>query len=78
MGIFRSLNEGIRKYLSSFNPFSHSSIIFRKKAFLDSAGYKQNFECTHEYELWVYMFSFGKIWNLNEELNLLRLSCYSL
>ena len=51
--LFALLMKGIRKYLSSFNPFSHSSIIFRKKAFLGSGGYKQNFECTHEYELWV-------------------------
>ena len=71
---FVEKDEDIRKYLSYFNPLSHSTIMFRKKAFLNSGGYNQNFKYGHDYDLWVRMLKVGKVWNLNEELNVVRLS----
>jgi len=51
--------------------------MFRKKAFLDSGGYNQKFIYSHDYELWIRMLNVGKAWNLNEELNVVRLSYQS-
>jgi glycosyltransferase involved in cell wall biosynthesis len=71
---FFEKDEDIRKNVSYFNPFSHSTIMLRKKAFLESGSYKEKFEYSHDYELWVRMLRFGSAWILNEELSVVRLT----
>ena len=67
-------DEDIRKNISCFNPFSHSTILLRKKTFLESGSYKEKFEYSHDYELWVRMLKIGSASILNEELSVVRLT----
>ncbi len=71
---FIEKDEDIRKIISCFNPFSHSTIMIRKQAFIESGGYDQKFEYSQDYELWVRMLNFGKAWILKEELSVARLT----
>ena len=71
-------DEDIRKIVSCFNPFSHSTVMFRKKEFIESGSYNQKFKYSQDYELWVRMLNFGQAWILKEALSVVRLSEQSL
>ncbi len=71
---FIEKDNDIRKIVSCFNPFAHSTIMIRKNAFTKSGGYDLKFEYGQDYELWIRMLNFGKAWVLKEELSVVRLS----
>ena len=71
---FVETDQAIKKSMSLFNPFSHSAVIFRKKAFLTTGGYSERFKYTQDYDLWVRMLAFGKTLILKEELAVVRMS----
>jgi len=71
---FIEKDDDIRKTVSCFNPFAHSTIMIRKNAFTKSGGYDLNFKYGQDYELWVRMLNFGKAQVLKEELSVVRLS----
>jgi glycosyltransferase involved in cell wall biosynthesis len=74
---FLESDETIRKSFCYFNPFSHSSVMFRKQAFLETGGYNHRFEHSQDYDLWFRMLKLGKACILKEELTVVRLSLQS-
>lgn len=50
-----------RWYLSVIPPFIHSSVMYRKEAFLQAGGYRPDEYPAEDYGLWVRMKSLGKI-----------------
>ena len=70
---FVETDQAIKKSMSLFNPFSHSAVIFRKKAFLTAGGYSERFKYSQDYDLWVRMLAFGKTLILKEELAVVRI-----
>ena len=71
---FIEKDEEIRKIVSCFNPFSHSTTMIRKTIFTKSGGYNSKFEYSQDYDLWVRMLNFGKAGILKEELGVARLT----
>ena len=67
-------NEAIRKSMSCFNPFAHSTVVFRKTAFIKSGGYSAKFKFGQDYELWSRLLDFGKAYILKDKLITVRLS----
>ena len=74
---FIEKDEDIRKIVSCFNPFSHSTIVMRKKTFTKSGGYNNKFEYSQDYDLWVRMLKLGQACILKDELSVVRLTEYS-
>jgi len=71
---FLETDEVIKGALTSFNPFCHSSVIFKKELFLKLGGYNETFKYAQDYELWVRMLNHGRGANLNEVLVKRRLT----
>ncbi len=67
----------IRKSLSCFNPFAHSTIIFRKKTFLEAGGYNDRFKYSQDYDLWMRMLKLGHAGILKDKLSIVRLTQHS-
>ncbi len=67
-------DQAIRKSMSLFNPFAHSTVIFRKKTFNEAGGYNNNFKYGQDYDLWLRMLSLGEACILKDELCTLRVS----
>ncbi|MBL10448.1 MAG: hypothetical protein CL402_08050 [Acidiferrobacteraceae bacterium] len=67
-------NEAIRKSMSCFNPFSHSTVVFRKPEFIKSGGYSAKYKFGQDYELWSRLLDFGEAYILKDELSTIRLS----
>jgi glycosyltransferase involved in cell wall biosynthesis len=60
--------EDIIKNIVKFNPFLHSSVLF-KKEILETIGlYNENFKYTQDYEFWIRIMSQYKVANLGEIL----------
>jgi len=74
---FIEKDENIRKTVSCFNPLSHSTIMFRKKAFIEAGGYRDQFKYAQDYNLWVRMLALGKAHNLDEALSVIRINQWS-
>jgi glycosyltransferase involved in cell wall biosynthesis len=72
--IFIEENKAIRKAMSCFNPISHSTVVFRKKTFVESRGYSEKFEYSQDYDLWLRMLAIGEAYILKDELSTIRLS----
>jgi cellulose synthase/poly-beta-1,6-N-acetylglucosamine synthase-like glycosyltransferase len=71
---FIEKDEDIRKTVSCYNPLSHSTIMFRKKSFIEAGGYNDRFKYAQDYSLWLRMLALGKANNLKEELSVVRIS----
>ena len=71
---FIEKDEDIRKTVSCFNPLAHSTIMFRKKYFIEAGGYNDQFKYAQDYNLWLSMLTLGKAHNLKEELSVVRIS----
>ena len=67
-------DQAIRKLMSSFNPFAHSTVMIRKKFLIEAGGYNDKFKYSQDYDLWVRMLSIGEAYILNDELSVLRVS----
>jgi hypothetical protein len=74
---FIEKDEGIRKTVSCFNPLSHSTIMFRKKIFIEAGGYSNHFKYTQDYNLWLRMLALGEVYNLKETLSVVRTNQWS-
>lgn len=57
-----------RWYLSIIPPFIHSSVMFRKSAFIKAGGYKSEEFPAEDYGLWIRMKKFGKLNTIPEVL----------
>ncbi|MBL08957.1 MAG: hypothetical protein CL402_00305 [Acidiferrobacteraceae bacterium] len=66
-------DESIRKSMSCFNPFAHSTVVFRKAAFIKSGGYREKFKFGQDYDLWSRILDFGEAYILRNELSTIRL-----
>jgi GT2 family glycosyltransferase len=75
--LFIEENKAIRKAMSCFNPFSHSTVVFRKKTFIESGCYNEKFEYSQDYDLWLRMLGFGEAHILRDKLSTIRLSEHS-
>jgi GT2 family glycosyltransferase len=71
---YTETDQAIRKAMSLFNPFAHSTVIFRKKTFNEAGGYNNKFKYGQDYDLWLRMLSLGEACILKDELCTLRVS----
>ena len=65
---FIETDPSIRKSMSLFNPFSHSTVIFRKENFIQAGGYSVQYRNSLDYELWLRILDLGEAHILNDEL----------
>lgn len=56
-------DKTIRKIILSSNPFIHSSVIFLRDIWEKAGGYKEEFGFFADWELWLSMGRFGKLYN---------------
>jgi GT2 family glycosyltransferase len=70
-------NAVIRKTMVCFNPFAHSTVIYRKKAFIESGGYNKKFKYSQDYDLWLRLLECGEAHILKDILTTIRLSAQS-
>ena len=66
-------DDAIRKIISQFNPFAHSSITYRKDSFLKINGYNESFKIAGDFEFLVRMLKIGKGCNLDQVLLVRRI-----
>jgi hypothetical protein len=71
---FIETDPSIRKSMSLFNPFSHSTVIFRKHNFIQAGGYSEQYRNSLDYELWLRMLDLGEAHILNDVLCDIRLT----
>ena len=71
---FTETDEAIRKSLSCFNPFAHSTVMFRKETYIKAGGYNNKLKFSQDYDLWLKMLTLGKACILKDELVVVRLS----
>ena len=71
---FVEQDKDIRKTISCFNPFSHSTTMIRKAVFTKIGGYNKNFEYSQDYDLWIRLLNVGEASILKEELVVARLA----
>ena len=71
---FIQVDKSIRKSMSLFNPFAHSTVMFRKKTFIDSGGYSEKYKNGLDYELWLRMLALGEAHILDYELCSIRVT----
>ncbi len=55
------------------NPFRHSSIMMKRRAFFCAGKYNENLDVAQDFDLWVRMMQYGKCYNLRQRLVHLRL-----
>jgi len=75
---FIETDEAIKKTLCLFNPIAHSTVMFRKKAFIESGGYSEQLKFGLDYDLWLRMLALGEARNLKDELSTIRISTHSI
>ncbi len=56
----------IRKILLINNVFAHSSVLFRKEAFLKTGGYQKDLKYFADWDLWLKLGTIGKFYNFQE------------
>ncbi len=70
---FVKTDDAIRKIISQFNPFAHSSIVYRKDSFLKIGGYNESFKNSGDFDFLVRMLKTGKGCNLDQVLLVRRI-----
>ena len=63
-----------RWFLSLFPPFLHSSVMYRKNAFVKAGRYRKEYEPAEDYDLWVRIKRFGKVENMPQILTKMRIT----
>jgi glycosyltransferase involved in cell wall biosynthesis len=58
----------IRKAICKFNPFFHSSVVFRREIYEKLGGYNEKYYYAQDYEYWVRILSKYKAYNIPETL----------
>jgi len=66
-------NTDLRKKISCFNPFAHSSVMFRREAYLKVGGYNKNFSIAMDYDLFARLMRIGEAHNIEEVLTVIRM-----
>ena len=67
-------HKEIIKYARRRNPFSHSSVMYKKSKVLESGNYRSYYLC-EDYDLWIRMIEHGaKCYNIDEALSYVRVS----
>ena len=61
-------DEEIRKNIVRFNPFFHSSVMFKKEVLETVGFYNEELKYTQDYEFWIRIMSKYKVVNLSEIL----------
>jgi glycosyltransferase involved in cell wall biosynthesis len=61
-------DKDIKKNIVKFNPFFHSSVVFRKEILSNIGFYNESFKYTQDYEFWIRIISSYKVINLDEIL----------
>jgi len=75
---FIQKDDIIKRSLCLFNPFAHSTVMFRKKTFVDAGGYSEKLKYGLDYELWLRMLTLGEAHILDNELCVIRMGKHSL
>ncbi|MDI6735235.1 MAG: glycosyltransferase [bacterium] len=58
---FPHRDEELRRNIFYYNPFAHSSVVYRKKAVLEVGGYNELLERGKDYDLWLKLGKMGKM-----------------
>lgn len=66
-------DQELRNKLKTSNPFSHSSVMFRKSNFLRIGGYNENFKLGQDFDAWRRLSEIGKISMVNLILVTIRI-----
>ena len=66
-------NTDLKKAISCFNPFAHSSVMFRREAYLKVGRYNKNFSIAMDYDLFVRLMRIGEAHNIEEALTVVRM-----
>ena len=69
---FIQTHTDIRKYISCFNPFAHSTVVFRRESYLKVFGYDKRFLIGMDYDLWIRLMEIGEVHNIKEVLTVVR------
>lgn len=67
-------DRALRRILIRLNPFTHSSMMFRRSVLQESGGYDERFIVAQDYDLWLRMSGLTKLASLDEPLVLRRLA----
>jgi len=67
-------DEAIREVMLAWNPFVHSSVMFRREAALATGGYDEQLHHSEDHDLWLKLGRTGKLANLAEVSVRYRLS----
>jgi len=65
---FVQTDSELRRTVSCFNPFAHSSIIYRKASYLEIGGYDESFKIGGDFDLLIRLLKLGKGCNLDRDL----------
>ena len=71
-------NSQLKNVMIKFNPFEHSSVLFKKKLARQLGGYNETYEYAQDYHLWSTMMTHCKFYKIPELLTFIRLSDNSL
>ncbi|QPJ64093.1 MAG: glycosyltransferase [Candidatus Nitrohelix vancouverensis] len=69
---FLETDATIRRNFSRLNPFAHSSVVFRRQAFVKVGGYNPSYQTCQDYDLWIRLMQEGKACNLKDNLGFIR------
>ncbi len=70
--------SSIRKFIKKDNPFSHGSVMFRRKCFLEMGGYREIFFIAQDYDLWLRFAEKYEVANLSTPLYIRRFNPLSI
>lgn len=71
-------DEQIIESFKTKNPFSHSSVMFKKEEFLKIGGYNEKMKLAQDYDAWIRLSKTGKLSMINKHLVTIRLSSKSI
>lgn len=64
--LFPEKDEDIRKVILLYNPFVHTSVLFRKSVFDDAGEYDEHFIFFEDWDLWLRIGKISKFYNFQE------------
>jgi glycosyltransferase involved in cell wall biosynthesis len=70
---FVQTNTEITKIMSFYNPFAHSSVMFRRDAYSKVGGYSKKYTISMDYDLWLRLMDVGEVYNIDEAFTVVRL-----
>jgi len=70
---FVQTSTEIKKIMSLYNPFAHSSVMFRRDDYYKVGGYSKNYTISMDYDLWLRLMDVGEVYNIDEAFTVIRL-----